>query len=288
MQEMHYVLARSGTIPKYPAGWGSPPEIPEELRQQVPYASGSYVWCFRQPAFYLTCGFSENQPGWSITLDGTETSVRACPVTWNLPRTMTSGSIDEAAARLGWKVLRRADLPAVAAQITEGVQSQLKQMNQPAATMIQVDPTTPGVLTMDMELDKCWGDQPSWACNEEQEPIGIQKGESLAIFTRHHFRASGVINVTYNEGLTATNVSDFAELMGEVSKGTGMRQVRMWDLDPTGPVATRLRHIKWAQIGMPPEEGIPLPLAHLCYDEDSSNGVSQVALLSQNRRFWAV
>jgi len=244
LQEMHYVLASPESIPKYPAKWGLPPKIPNELRQQVPFASGSYLWCLKDPSFYQACGFSESRPGWTVTLDGTETAVRAGPVNWNAQVLKNSTSIDDAAAQLGWTVLRQHNLPSVAAQHSEVVQRRLEQMTHAAATTIQVNPTSPGVLTMDIEQNKFWCTRPSWVLDAEQEPIGLLKGESIAIFTRHHFRDPGCINVLYNNGLTEANVDDFAALMDKVSKDTNTKMVRVWDLDPTGAVATRLQQVK--------------------------------------------
>lgn len=90
----------------HPATWDTALEVTPEQRADIPYGIGSYLRTAIAPEYYSKCTVGEGGPGWeSVPQAG-------CPIRWETARCERSAplTIDQAAAALGWEILRNSDL----------------------------------------------------------------------------------------------------------------------------------------------------------------------------------
>jgi hypothetical protein len=164
--------------------------------------------------------------------------------------------MDESANSLGWKVLREHDLPALTRLHADTVRSQLKMSSGTKSTLIHIDPTSPGVFAKIRGTAELWGKVPPWCEDTAQEPVGLQKGDAFALFTRYTTAGSDIIEITYTHALSAEDVPDLGYMMDVMC--------HKWDVDPDGEIAATLREHRKAKIGIPEGRWIP-PLAYVYY-----------------------
>lgn len=77
-----------------------------EQRADIPYGIGSYLRTAIDPEYYRKCTVGGGGPGWESVPEA------GCPIRWETVRYERSAplTIDQAAAELGWEILRNSDL----------------------------------------------------------------------------------------------------------------------------------------------------------------------------------
>ena len=257
---LHYVLASPAVLPPFPEEWGSPPILSDSERVLVPFAIGSTAWSDVGADLYAQCTVGRDIPGWVVDAEHQHELI------WTL-QPVDSISHDEAivtgfgesedSRNKEWKVLFSKDIPLLIPDLSAAARERLRQHKDENGMCATIDPASRGTLTF-LHVRGLFGPQPSWRrhISPENEPMGIQLGESVILFTRFNYHAEPRLLVTLVHRLDPTDLDSALRALARVCEGTDIQEGEVWDLDPKGDLVKqwhRLRptetHLRTAEEG---------------------------------------
>jgi hypothetical protein len=206
---------------------------------------------------------------------------------WRTEEPKSAASSDEAAAVHGWKILRRADLSAVTQYLKRAARERLEQADNSRETLLQVDPASPGVLTIRSQRQEFL--KPHKQCLEawdpETEPIGLQKGNTITLLTRWSGCSSHKMVITHVHELRAEDVPEWTKVLDAMGKETEAEQVVVCDLEAQSDVARKLQSTRGAEIHTDTAESCSkVPLLKVYYQGIASGDKGKI--LDTQRESW--
>lgn len=213
----------------------------------MPAAELSYLRSSIGFKLYSAAGVGPDSLGWMPR------AVGYSPVTWRISLTSWSTrKYDDPDADFHWQVLKERDMPEITSRLAEAARLNLTQTDSSNATLITVDPASPGILRYHHKVADYVRERPFYLEEDEDEPVGLVNGETIVLLTRNSTLFDDTLEITYAHRLRAEQVSSLVHKL-EVIQSVYTRTYVAWDLPPHGEVAKRLRELKDVKEGVPQE-----------------------------------